>query len=132
MQGLFKHETPSISIHLKQKTSEVYPRTERPRHEEEYAANDDGCMILEVQTSKGWMCLDATRLYAIPGSLLNDAQARAAILKPFRPLFVQGKLRVAFLATRNIKKGEELTWDYGCPPENQQWLMRRKTKRQGH
>ena len=61
-------------------------------------------MILEVQTSKEWICLDATRWYAIPGSLLNDVQARAAILKPFRPLFVQGKLRVAFLATRNIQQ----------------------------
>ena len=57
------------------------------------------------------MCLDATRLYAIPGSFLNDAQAWAAILKPFRPLFAQGKLRVGFLATRNIMKGEELTWN---------------------
>lgn len=78
------------------------------------------------------MCLDATRWYAIPGHFLNDAQALSAILKPFRPLFFKGKLRVAFLATRNIKKGEELTWDYSCPPENQQWLMRRKTKRQGN
>lgn len=91
-QGLLKHETPSISIHLEYKTSEVCRRTERPRHDEECPVNDEGCMILEVQTSKEWMCLDATRWYAIPGHFLNDAQALSAILKPFRPLFFKGKL----------------------------------------
>ena len=48
---------------------------------------------------------------------MNHAPAKVATVRPFKPLLVNGKMRVAFLATRNVSEGEELTWDYGCPPE---------------
>ena len=41
--------------------SKTYRRLERQRHEYEYGLNDEPCMILEVHTKAGWMCLDATR-----------------------------------------------------------------------
>lgn len=85
-------------------------------------------MVLEVQTGEGWYCLHATRRFNTAGRLMNHAQARLATVRPFKPLLVEKKLRVAFLAARDIREGEELTWDYGCPPEGQEWLMRTRTK----
>ena len=149
MQGLLKH--PTVPHHIEEtedkgrgvfadapivkgkyiceyKTTQVYKREEKARHEEEYACNQEACMILEVQTAEGWMCLDATRRFGTLGRLMNHAPRTSATVKPFKALKVNGKWRVAFLATRDIEKGEELTWDYGCPPEGQAWLMRRRTK----
>jgi len=37
--------------------------------------------------------------------------------EPIQPLFVWGKWRVGFLAIRDVGVGEELTWDYGSPPQ---------------
>ncbi len=39
----------------------TYPREERAAREQKYAENDKPCMVLEVQTRGGWVCLDATR-----------------------------------------------------------------------
>ena len=99
------------------------------KYEKMYAMNKEPCMIFEVQTAKGWLCLDATRWFGTTGRLMNHAAAREATVKLFKPLLVSDKdgsekWRVAFLATRDIAEGEELTWDYGCRSEGQEWLMR--------
>ena len=104
----------------------VYQAKDRSVHEEEYRINNEGCMILEVQTAHGWLCLDATRCHDTVGRL-NHAPARCATVRPFRPLLVDGEWRVGFLATRDIEAGEEICWDYGCPPEGQEWLMRNRS-----
>ena len=31
---------------------------------------------------------------------------------------------MGFVATRDLVKDEELTRDYGCPPQGQPWLMK--------
>jgi SET domain-containing protein len=102
----------------------VYPLKDRPTHEEEYKENGEGCMILDIHTKHGWLCLDATRCHDTVGRLLNHAPHRRATVRPFRPLLVDGEWRVGFLANREIKPGEEICWDYGCSPEGQEWLMR--------
>jgi len=116
---------PKGSFVMEYKTTQVYPQQERGIHEEEYAFNGEGCMILEVETPQGWFCLDATRRHNTLGRLLNHAPPTQATLKPFKPLKVNGKLRVGFLSTRDIPAETELTWDYGCQPKGQRWLMRR-------
>ncbi len=110
---------------LEYKTSSVYPRAERAAHEDEYAANDEGCMIFEVQTPHGWMCLDATRRHTTTGRLLNHAPCSPATLRPFNALLIEGKWRVGMLAAKDLPAGTELTLDYGCAPEGQEWLFRR-------
>ena len=104
----------------------VYPRKEREEREREYAANEEGCMIIDVQTPHGWLCFDATRLYASPGRLMNHARAPDATVAPFKPLLVGGQWRLGFVATRDLAPGDELTWDYGCEPGGIEWLKRRR------
>ena len=114
---------------LEYKTSEVYPRRERQKHEDVYELNNEGCMILEVETSQGWFCLDATRRHNTLGRLMNHAPPRKATLRPFKPLFVKGKWRVGFIAVKDLDPNTELTWDYGCVADGQEWLMKRPPKK---
>lgn len=39
------------------------------------------------------------------------------------PLYVRGKWRIGFLATTNIKAGDEVVWDYGVREE--EWTKSR-------
>ena len=110
------------------KTTEFYRREKRAENELQYVLNEEPCMVFEVQTAQGWFCLDATRRFHTPGRLMNHAPAQLANVKPFKALLVNGKWRVAFPAVHDIQVGEELTWDYGCPPEGQKWLMRVRRK----
>ena len=105
------------------KTKEVYSRNQMADRISEYELNGEGCYLLEVQTPKGWFCLDATRRMGSVGRLMNHSVKPN--LRPFRPLHIRGKWRVGFLAVRDIKAGEELTWDYGSPPGGHKWLCRR-------
>ena len=98
---------------------EVYPRREREAHEREYSSNDEGCYILDVQIPDGWYCIDATRHLLSPGRLMNHAAKTKATLTP---ILLQGKWRVGFTTTRDLHVGEELMWDYGCPPGGVEWL----------
>ena len=107
---------------LEYRTKEVYPHKELQKHVRIYDLNDECCYVLEVQTKEGWVCLDATRKVGTLGRLLNHSSRPN--LKPFRPLHVRGKWRAGFIALCPIKAGEELLWDYGCPPEGQKWLYR--------
>ena len=57
-------------------------------YEEMYEMNGEACMILEIQTPQGWMCLDATRKFGTIERLFNQAPSGRATLKP---LMVNGK-----------------------------------------
>ncbi len=103
----------------------TYPRAQREAKELEYAANDEACMIFEVQTRNGWICLDATRKTDSIGRLLNHAPPRLATARAHKAVLLNGEWRVGFYAIRDLSIGEEVTWDYNCPPEGQQWLFKR-------
>ena len=109
---------------LEYKTHEVYPRKDMESREEEYRLNGEGCYILEAQTPVGWLCFDATRKVGSLGRLINHSSTPN--LRPFRPLQIERKWRVGFLATRTIRAGEELVYDYGCEPSGLPWLYRRQ------
>ena len=119
-----QEDVPKGTFLFEYKSKEVYPRKLRQLKEEEYSLNDEPCMILEVETPQGWFCLGATRHFNTLGRLINHAPRQQATTKPTKPLFIKGKWRVGFVANRDLKKGEELTWDYGCPPQGQPWLMK--------
>ena len=53
---------------------------------------------------------------------MNHAPKAVATLCP---LFIRGKWRVGFTAARDLHAGDELTWDYGCPPKGIEWLGQR-------
>ena len=86
-------------------------RNEIEKYESEYAANGEGCFIFEVQKpGGGWVCIDATRAYGTIGRLVNhspnpNVKGRVAV--------VEGKLRMGFLAMKELKKGDEVLVDYG-------------------
>ncbi len=98
----------------------AYPRQERAQHEDEYEENNEGCMIIEVQTKKGWICLDATRKTDAIARLMNHAPPQVATARPHRAFLLHGEWRLGFVATRDLTIGEELVWNYDCPPEGQQ------------
>jgi hypothetical protein len=108
--------------------ADVYPRKERKTHEREYIANGEGCYIIDVQTSKGWVCFDATRNFLSPARLMNHSPKGKATLTPFKPLLIGGRWRLGFIATRDLQPGQELTWDYGCNPGGIDWLKKRPSK----
>ena len=105
------------------KSKEVYKCAKKSFHVNEYDRNNEGSYILEIQTPEGWVCLDATRRMGSIGWLMNHSSNPN--LKPFRALFVRGKWRVGFLAITDIGVGEELTWNYGSPPQGHQWLYKK-------
>ena len=124
-RGVFALEMiPKGGYVLEYKTSEVYKRREMKKKVEEYKTNDEGSYILEAQTKDGWWCFDATRRFNSFGRLLNHSHT-APNVRMHKPMLVRGKWRVGFLALMTIKPGEELVWDYGCPPEGHQWLYKR-------
>ena len=100
-----------------------YPRKLRPAMEEQYERSGEGCFILEAQDRSGkWWCFDATRHLNQYGRYLNHAAGGMANATPVPPVVVQGRLRVGFVATRQIQPGEEVLWDYGVRGEP--WLRK--------
>lgn len=147
IEGLTRHQAPKVIVRevpgkgravfttapiskfnyvMEYKSHRVYPHNQRLKFEKEYELNEEPCMILEAQTNQGWICIDATRRVNTLGRLLNHSIHPN--LKPFRPLMIDRKWRVAFMATHNISPGKELTWDYGSPPHGINWLMRVRQK----
>lgn len=61
-------EIPRGEYVTEYKTKEVYPRKQMANHIAEYELNQKGCYILEVQTPKGWVCLDANPKDGVSGS----------------------------------------------------------------
>lgn len=109
------------------KYSSAYPMKKKHEVEKCYEANGQGCFILEVQAPGGKkICLDATNNLQSWGRFINHGSPREANVKPFRPLIIRGKLRVAFLAIRDIHAGVELLYDYGQRRDCPEWMKRRR------
>lgn len=82
------------------------------------------CIDVQLPQKKGWLCLDATRNHNCWGRYINhSAQPN---LKMFKPLCMDDRWRVAFLAIRDIKEGEELAYDYGQQKDKPNWMRKRK------
>ncbi len=72
-----------------------------------------------------WLGLDVIVLSLV--RYLNHGRGREANLILHRPLMVSGLPKVAFLASRDIKAGEELLWDYGADPRySPHWMKGKK------
>ena len=99
-----------------------YQLKEKPRYDEEYTINDEGCYTMEVQlpANRGWLCLDATRNIYSWGRYIN--RSARPNLKTHPPLMINGKWRVAFLALQDIDEGQELLYDYGKQPNPPEWM----------
>ena len=108
------------------KTQEVYSRKEKKDHEEEYILNEEGCYVLEAKFNERWWCFDATRRFEQFGRYINHSSSKEANVRPHGPVSIRKKLRVGFLAVRDIAAGEELQYDYGCSPNGIEWLKRHK------
>ena len=105
-----------------------YPRSQREAAEAEYAANDEGCYLMDVQTDAGWVIFYGTRRPNQYGRYINHGiQANC---KPMA-FIVRGRRRVGFITTRDVSQGEELVWNYDAPPEGNDWLRRRPAKHHG-
>lgn len=104
-----------------------YPRSERQTHEEEYCNTREGCFILEVNLPNNkWLCLDATRAIYTIGRLINHQPSHKANLRLHPPIFLNNKWRVGLYAARDIKAGEELSYDYGRQPDPPDFMRLRK------
>lgn len=122
-RGLFAQENvPKGTYVCEYKTAIMYPRSQRKQHEEEYKKNDEGCFILEAKVKERWVCFDATRKYDSYGRYINHSHS--GNIKPHRPFFVRGKYRVGFLTTTDVKKGDELFYDYGVSSSGIPWLRK--------
>ena len=53
---------------------------------------------------------------------MNHAPGHIENATPVPPVVVEGRLRVAFIATKPIQAGDEITWDYGVRGEP--WLSK--------
>lgn len=91
----------------------LFHERKRQLWEAEYQENEEGCYLLDVQCKDGsWVVFDATCRPKQYGCYINhDHQANA------RPMhfLVHVRLRVGFISTKDIAKGEEVVWDYGAP-----------------
>lgn len=128
-RGVAVEERVLAGQYVLEYSGDTYPRKERKVYEEEYSENGEGCFILEVQTRDGWICIDPTRQPYAVCRLLNHAPPSQATLVPFRPLKLEGKWRVGFVAARDLFPGEELIWDYSASPSGIEWLKRRPSQK---
>lgn len=102
-----------------------FPVRDRLQAEKEHELNGQGSYILEVVAGGKKICLDATVNINSWGRLINHSPNRIANLKLHPPLWVRGKWRVAFLARKDKRVGEELSYDYGQERGMPSWMRRK-------
>ena len=106
------------------KTTDVYPITEKPEHEQMHQTNSAGSYIVETAYNvkgKSKLCFETTNQFHHPGR--NHARKNYN-LKLKGPYQIRGKWRVGFLAVGNIGEAEELCYDYQCRDE--EWMKKGK------
>jgi len=109
----------------KHRYTRSYPTAERRQVDQVYERNGEGCYVLEVIAGGKRICLDATIAISSFGRYINHVARKKANVKLHPPLWVRGKWRVAFLATKDINIGEELGYDYGQEKDMPDWMRRR-------
>ena len=107
------------------RTNRVYHPKHRAKYEREYELNDEGSYLLETQYGRK-LVFDATRSFHQLGRYINHSSTHHNC-RYWRPLFVRGKWRVGFLATRDIDDGEELCYDYGV--RGLTWMLAESPKK---
>ena len=93
------------------RTTRVYHPNKKDKYVKEYELNGEGCYLLET-CYKPKLVFDATRCFDQIGRYINHSSSGGNCCY-WRPLYVRGKYRVGFVATRHIRAGEELYYDYG-------------------
>ncbi len=89
------------------KYSLSYGREERASHEQEYAINEEGCYVLEVQLPTGkWLCLDANRNYNSFGRLINHSRpASVCLSQTAQPPLHERKVEGGFVLMSGHREG---------------------------
>ncbi|RUS77361.1 hypothetical protein EGW08_014875 [Elysia chlorotica] len=93
-----------------------------------YESNGEGCFIMEFKFNGSSMAIDATRNFNSYTRLLNHS--RHPNIRFHSPIVVDfsdpPKPRIAAYALRDIKRGEEIVFDYGVKDRSIPWLKNRK------
>ncbi|XP_076253877.1 N-lysine methyltransferase KMT5A-A-like [Rhynchophorus ferrugineus] len=80
--------------------------------EEEYSQNEStGCYMYYFRYNDQTFCIDATRESGKMGRLINHSRTNSNLYT--KTLLVEGLPRLVLLAKENIKRGQELLYDYG-------------------
>lgn len=123
-KGLFANQNlPRNQFICEYTSAPPFPISKRKEVEAEHAANGMGCYILEAKEpiSSRTYCFDATYRFNSFGRYINHAPKQYANVKPLPPMNIRGRLRVGFIATRDISCGEELFWDYNLSVKDAAW-----------
>ena len=116
------------------RTYRVYPvgSVQEAQLAAEYDQNAEGSYILTtayaVPQFGARLCFDATRRFKDIGRLINHS-AKGANLKPGPPVHARGKWRVGLLAIKDIKPGEEVSYDYNVRSEK--WMKKKTEENSG-
>ena len=92
------------------------------QHEQRYAALGLGCYELDACHQGQWFTFDAIGTINDPGRYINHASCNTNLVL-MKPVMMAGRLRIGFVAKRNISKGEELFYDYGVRDKDIPWLV---------
>lgn len=91
--------------------AEVLTPEEALEREERYKVEGEDLYVLQASYNQKKYIFDATYKFSSIGRLINHSKKRANIILR-QPVEIDGKLRIGFLAKRDIKRGEELRYDY--------------------
>ena len=90
--------------------------------ENRYSSLGLGCYELDACHEGQWYTFDATGTINDPGRYINHASRNTNLIVK-KPVYMTGRLRIGFVAKRNIVAGEELFYDYGIRDKEIPWLI---------
>ena len=106
----------------------VLTEEEAEVQEERYLKEGKDLYIMQASYNGAKVIFDATYRTNSMGRLINHSKKHANILLR-KPIEVRSKLRIGFIAKRDIKANEELLFDYDlksyCSSELPDWYMER-------
>lgn len=94
----------------------------RSNDDRRYTSLGLGCYALDAYYEGEWYTFDATGTINDPGRYINHASRHTNLIL-MKPVFIEGRLRIGFVAKRHIKAGEELFYDYGVRDKEIPWLI---------
>ncbi|KAH9524618.1 hypothetical protein Btru_027359 [Bulinus truncatus] len=107
---------------------DLVSESEACSREQIYAQNNEGCYIMSFIYKGARMAIDATRHFDSYTRLLNHS--RHPNIKFHTPIILDlsgnGKPRIGAYALRDIRKGEEIVFDYGVRDGDIPWLRNKK------